>query len=128
MKCERILQAFWDVSKRLQLIEEILRLLVSGHVLLQQFAQLLLNEGDNAAREVFFRRHLYGLQVNAYLVSPDLHVEIFDMCVTSGTTTDAVALAQELLKRGILFERLANRAMEHPNGIIEVFNGLILST
>jgi hypothetical protein len=49
------------------------------------------------------------------------------MCVTSVTTTGAVAFAQELLKRRILFKRLANRAMEHPNEIIEIFNGLVLA-
>jgi hypothetical protein len=66
--------------------------------------------------------------VNAHLVSPELQIAIFDMCVTSGTTTDAVAFAQELLKRGILFERIANRAIEDPNEIIEIVNGLVLST
>jgi hypothetical protein len=35
MNCERILHAFWDISKRLQLIEGISWLLISDHVLLQ---------------------------------------------------------------------------------------------
>jgi hypothetical protein len=87
-----------------------------------------LNEGDNAARKALFSRHLYGLQVNAHLVSSELQVAIFDKCVTSETTTGAVAFAKELLKRRILFERIANRAMEHANEIIEIFNGLLLST
>jgi hypothetical protein len=39
-----------------------------------------------------------------------------------------MAFAKELLKRGMLFERLANCAMEHPNEIIQIFNGLVLST
>jgi hypothetical protein len=61
-------------------------------------------------------------------VSPELQVAIFDMCVTNVTTTDTVAFAQELLKRGILFERVASRAIEHPNEIIEIFNGLVHCT
>jgi hypothetical protein len=58
MKCERILHAFSDVSKRLQQIEAIPLLLVSGHrfLQLQGLAQLLLNETVRATREAFFRR------------------------------------------------------------------------
>jgi hypothetical protein len=62
--------------------------------------RLLLNEGDSATKEAFFRRHLSGLQVNAHLVSPEQQVAIFDICVTSVTTTGAVAFAKELPKRG----------------------------
>jgi hypothetical protein len=129
MKCERILHALWDVSKRLQLIEEIPRLLVSDHVQQQQLAQLLLlNEGGSATREALFRRYINNFQGNAYFMSPELQVAIFDICLTSGTTTSAVAFAKELPKRGTLFERLANRSMEHPNKILEIFNRLVLST
>jgi hypothetical protein len=119
-----------DVSKLLQLIEAIPMLLVSDDALLQlqRLARLLLNEGDSATREAFFRLHLCSLQMNAHLVSSELQVGIFDVCVTSGTTAGTVAFSKEVLKRRILFERIANRAIEDPNEIIENFNGLVLST
>jgi hypothetical protein len=77
---------------------------------------------------MFFSRHLYCLQVNAHLVSPELQDAIFDLSVANGMTTGAAAFAQELLKRGILFERITNCAMEHPNENSEIVKGLVLST
>jgi hypothetical protein len=91
--------------------------LVSDHVLLQRLVQLLLNEEASETREAFFRRYIYGA---AGWNFRHVHHQRYE--------SGAVTLAHEFLKCEILIKRLTNRATEHLNEIIEIFNGLILST